>query len=216
MKAIAHWISTAFALLAFAATSATAQTTDVKSLAEMMKQGGYVIVLRHGATDPKQGDVYPLDTKDMSKQRQLSDEGRKAAEQIGASISKLGIPIGDIYTSRLNRAVETGRLVSGKEGNAVDRLNDSSAGSASAMAGPSGGGNKMLGEALRKMADTPPKAGTNTLLVTHKTNITDAFGADLSNVAEGEAVIFKPSGSGKAAQIMRVKVGDWSSALPPR
>lgn len=214
MKTIAHWTSAVFALLAFALAGAYAQGTDLKALAGMMKQGGYVIVLRHGATDPTQSDVYPLDTKDMSKQRQLSDEGRKAAAQIGASLGKLGIPIGEVYTSRLNRAVETGRLITGKEGKAVSQLNDSSAGSASAMAGPNGGGNQMLGEALRKMADTAPRAGTNTLLVTHKTNITDAFGADVSNIAEGEALIFKPGGSGKAALVMRVKVGDWSSALP--
>ena len=49
-------------------------------------------------------------------------------------------------------------------------------GSTSAMSGSAGGGSSRHGEALRKMATAATASGTNTLIVTHKTNITDAFG----------------------------------------
>ena len=106
---------------------------DSRELISALKQGGYVIVFRHGATDDSQRDIYPFKFDDMKAQRQLSEQGRDMARQIGAAFRKLGIPIGEIYTSRLNRAVETGKLLSGKEVRPVDALTDSGAGSASAL-----------------------------------------------------------------------------------
>ncbi len=38
-----------------------------------LKQGGYVLVIRHVATDDSQKDVYPFVFDDMKKQRQLSE-----------------------------------------------------------------------------------------------------------------------------------------------
>ena len=206
-------VRTAFMCVAALCSSAAAQGQGDKAQAilPMLKQGGYVIVLRHGATDASQSDVYPLNETDMSKQRQLSGPGREAARQIGAALSRAGIPIGQVYTSRLNRAVETGRLISGKDVTRTADLNDSSAGSASAMAGQSGGGSARHGEALRRMAATPPAAGTNTLVVTHKTNVADAFGKDLADIAEGEAVVFKPEG-GQGTVVARVKADAWGGA----
>ena len=43
----------------------------------------------------------------MSAQRQLNEKGRNTAREIGAALKKLGVPIDEVYTSRLNRAVET-------------------------------------------------------------------------------------------------------------
>ncbi len=47
----------------------------------------------------------------MSAQRQLSEKGRETARQIGEAFTALGIPVGVVYSSRLNRAVETARLI---------------------------------------------------------------------------------------------------------
>ena len=65
---------------------------DTQEVITSLKQGGYVLVLRHGATDERQKDVYPFNFDDMKAQRQLSDQGRDMARQIGAAIKKLGIP----------------------------------------------------------------------------------------------------------------------------
>jgi phosphohistidine phosphatase SixA len=181
---------------------------ESRELVSALKHGGYVIVFRHGATDDSQKDIYPFNFDDMKTQRQLSEKGRDMARQIGAAIKKLGIPIGEIYTSRLNRAIETGKLLSDREVTPVDALTDSGAGSASAMANPTGG-NAKAGLALRELINAAPKAGTNTLIVTHKTNIADAFGKEASDVQEGEAFVCRSSGSAPSALVARVKATFW-------
>ena len=185
--------------------------SDAADLAELLAplgQGGYILVFRHVATDDSQKDVYPFDFNDMKAQRQLSEQGRAMARQIGAAIKKLGIPVGDVYTSRLNRAVETGKLLFDKDVKPVDALTDSSAGVASGMANPAGG-NAKAGRALRELVDAAPKAATNTVLVTHKTNITDAFGKEASDVQEGEAFVYKANATGSATFVARIKAAEW-------
>ena len=201
---------TAVTLLAFStAALVLAQSDNLNSLVPALKQGGYVLVVRHGATDPAQTDIYPL-SSDMTKQRQLSEPGREVAKQMGAAFRKLGIPIGNVYTSQLNRAVETGKLITGKNVASKEELNDSSMGSTSAMAGPSGGGSRSHGEALRKMASTPPMPATNTIVVTHKTNVLDAFGQEVADIKEGEALVFKPDASGNPRRVARVQASEWT------
>ena len=118
------------------------------------------------------------------------------------------LPIGEVYTSKLNRAVETGKLLTGRDASPVDELTDSGAGSASAMASPDGK-NAKLGRALRDLANTTPNVGLNTLVITHKTNIADAFGKDFADVREGEALVFKPSASGPPVLVARVQANEW-------
>lgn len=196
----------AFVILLCCSTHATAAASP--ELIASLKQGGYVLVFRHTATDDSQKDVYPFKFDDMSAQRQLSEKGRDMARQIGTAIKELAIPIGDIYTSRLNRAIEAGRLISGREVKPVDALTDSSNASASGMANPTGA---KAGQAVRQLVDAPPKAGTNTFLVTHKTNIADAFGKDAGDVQEGEAFVYKAGSSGPATLAGRIKLADWTA-----
>jgi phosphohistidine phosphatase SixA len=181
---------------------------DPPELMSGLKQRGYVVVFRHVATDDSQKDIYPFDFDDMKAQRQLSEKGREMARQIGAAVKKLGIPVGQIYTSRLNRAIETGKLLSGKDARPVDGLTDSGAGSASAMANPAGG-NAKAGLALRELVNATPKVHTNTFIVTHKTNIADAFGKEAGDVQEGEAFIFRSDGSAPSVFVTRVKAAFW-------
>jgi len=203
-------LTVAFTMLLLLAARSSPAAADTHDTILSLKQGGYVLVFRHGATDESQKDVYPFKFDDMKAQRQLSDQGRDMARQIGAAMKKIGIPVGDVYTSRLNRAVETGTLISGNQVKPVDALTDSSAGSTSGMANPSGG-NAKAGTALHNLLDKAPAAGTNTLLVTHKTNITDAFGKEASDVQEGECFVYKASGSGPATLIARIKAAEWAA-----
>ncbi|MBB4379443.1 Histidine phosphatase superfamily (branch 1) [Bradyrhizobium sp. Rc3b] len=183
---------------------------DTPELITSLKQGGYVLIFRHTATDDSQKDVYPFKFDDMSAQRQLSEKGRDMARQIGAAVKDLEIPIGDVYTSRLNRAIEAGKLISGREVKPVDALTDSSNASASGMANPTGA-NAKAGQAVRQLVDAPPKAGTNNFLVTHKTNIADAFGKEAGDVGEGEAFVYKAGSAGPATFAGRIKPADWSA-----
>jgi hypothetical protein len=186
-----------------------ASAANLRELLPSLKEGGHVIVFRHGATDNAQQDIYPFNFADMKAQRQLSEKGKAMARQIGGAITELHIPIGAVFTSRLNRAVETGRLLSGKDVTPVAALTDSGAGSAASMAKP-GGDNVKAGRAGRDLVKAPPQAGTNTLLVTHKTNIADAFGKEAGDVEELEAFVWNSSESGTVL-VGRVKPADWIS-----
>ena len=179
-----------------------AEAVPLGELATSLKGGGYVIVFRHGATDDSQRDVYPFKFDDMSSQRQLNEQGRIVAREVGVALRKLSIPIATVYTSRLNRAVETGKLIAGKEVTPVDALTDSSGGSASGMANPEGK-NAKAGRAVREIVDAAPKPGTNNLAVTHKTNVTDAFGMEFADIREGEALVYRTNASGPAVFVRR-------------
>ena len=130
------------------------------------------------------------------------------ARDVGAALKTLGIPLGQIYTSQLHRAVETGSLISGSQTIAKGELTDSSAGSASAMGKPTGA-NAKVGEAIRHLVNAAPKAATNNVLITHKTNIADAFGKEFGNVTEGEAIVLKPNPSGAPSVVDRVQAKEW-------
>jgi hypothetical protein len=188
-----------------------ARAIDTQALVTALRHGGHVVIFRHGATDDSQKDVYPMDFGDMKGQRQLSPKGRAMAAEVGRAIGRLGIPIGVVFTSKLNRAVETGQLLSGKDVEAVAALTDSGVGVTSAMANPSGA-NELAGLAVRLLVNTPPKAGTNTILVTHKTNFADAFGKDAGDVQEGEAFVFKPDAAAELKLMARIKPADWLAA----
>jgi broad specificity phosphatase PhoE len=199
------------------AGAALADDAKLAAMLPSLQQGGYVIVLRHGATDARQEDAYPLNYDDMTKQRQLSESGRDTARQMGVALGALGIPIGTVLTSRLNRAVETGRLVAGKAVITRQELTDSGMGSASAMAGSSATGNARYATALRELVATRPQHRTNTLIVTHKTNIQDAFGKQwAADIKEGESLLFKPDGPATPIPIARVEASDWATLARSR
>ena len=76
----------------------------------LLSSGGYVIYQRHALTDTTRGDADPVDLKDCSTQRPLSDAGRTLAHKIGAAFRVAHIPVGEIVSSPYCRAVETAAL----------------------------------------------------------------------------------------------------------
>jgi broad specificity phosphatase PhoE len=193
-------------VVALAVGSAWGQSSPpVDDVLQMLHGGGYVIVFRHGATHPDQADTDPLNLDNVAKQRQLNDKGRADAKAVGEVFKATGVPIGRSYSSRFNRAVETARLIGGKEPQAT--LDVSEGGQ---VVSPNE--NNRRTQAFRAIVGTAPEPGTNTLVVTHKPNILDAFGKDWFEIKEGEASIFKPAGGGKYAPITRVQIDQWASA----
>jgi phosphohistidine phosphatase SixA len=178
--------------------SARAQADWVNAL----RQGGYVIVFRHGATREDQADTDPLNPKNIAQQRQLNEAGRAKAKEIGEAFRKLKIPVGQVQTSVFNRAVETGTLMG--LGDVTSSLDFTEGG---LVVTPIE--NNRRAQALRKLAATVPPAGTNIVVVTHKPNILDAFGKDWFDVREGEASVFQPGGGGYKL-IVRVPADEWS------
>jgi phosphohistidine phosphatase SixA/plastocyanin len=175
---------------------------DLKALAAAMKRGGYVIVIRHAPTNRDQSDTAPLDYADTLHQRRLSAKGRDVAKQVGDAFRALGIPIGTVYTSRFLRAVETGKLIGG--GNVSQTVDVTEGG---LVASPIE--NERRAAALKKMAGTSPDAGKNTVIVTHKPNLVDAFGESWLDTKDAEASVFKPDGSGDLVLVARVQAAEW-------
>src|SRR4051794_33131821 len=87
---------------------------DTRQLVQSLRTGGYNIVVRHGATFSNQADVDPFNF-DVAKQRNLNDKGKELAKAFGDSILRLGLPIGEVYTSKFNRAYQTAVLAGFKE-----------------------------------------------------------------------------------------------------
>ena len=191
------------ASLALSSLPAAAQNTVPQAdWISALRDGGYVIVFRHGATHPDQADTDPLNTDNVAKQRELNDDGRALAKSIGESLRKLRIPVGQVYTSLFKRAIDTGALMG--------------FGDVKVSADYTEGGlvvtpieNNRRAAALRKAAGTMPPASTNIIVVTHKPNILDAFGKDWFDVREGEASVFKPDGNGGYKTVGRIQAGDW-------
>jgi len=168
-----------------------------------LRQGGYVIVFRHGATHADQADTDPLHLENVAQQRQLNDQGRELARAIGAAMRSLKLPVALVHTSAFQRAKETGELLG--FGEVKPSLDFSEGG---LVVTPLE--NNRRAQALRKLAATISPAGSNIVVVTHKPNILDAFGKDWFDVREGEASILRPDGAGGSKLVARVQADEWS------
>ena len=191
---------------ALSASLAGAQPLSDADLVNALRGGGYVVIVRHGATNPDQADTDPLNVDqpgNEARQRHLNDKGRATARAWKEAFRKMGIPVGKVYSSKFFRAQETAKLAFGDpvatfdvtEGGQVVSPNE----------------NNRRTAALRKMAATPPDAGTNTVIVSHKPNVIDAFGKDWFEVKEGEASVFKPDGQGGYRAVGRVQAEQWAA-----
>ncbi len=192
------------ALLGFLPVAANSQPAASQADAiNALRQGGHVIVFRHGATYSDQADTDPLNLKNIAKQRQLNDDGRSLAKSIGESMHKLGIPVGQVQTSMFQRAIDTGTLLGFGD---VKTSPDISEGGL--VVTPIE--NNRRTDAFRKLVGEQPPAGTNTVIVSHKPNILDAFGKDWFDVREGEASVFRPDGKGGYKLVARILASEWS------
>ena len=210
MKTIVSALIT-LAILAGAVAPASAETAqssqpadtigDIEGLAQALRAGGHVILVRHGATFSNQADADPFNLADVAKQRNLNDKGKELAKAFGEAIRAAGVPVGEVYTSKFNRAYETGLLAGFKN---IETTADLSEGSLVVTPDE----NNRRAKALRDMLARAPDKGKNDILITHKPNIIDALGKDWFDVKEGEASIFKPEG-GKYRLLARVQMEDW-------
>lgn len=199
MKIILSALMLAFVILA--PGSASAQSVNTKELASALRTGGYVILVRHGATFSNQADADRFNLSDITKQRNLNDKGKELARAFGTAIRSAGVPVGKAYTSQFNRAYETAVLAGFQN---IETTADLTEGGLVVTPDE----NTRRAKVLREMLAIPPESGKNTILITHKPNIVDALGKDWFDVREGEASIFKPDG-GTYRLLARVQMEDW-------
>jgi phosphohistidine phosphatase SixA len=164
-----------------------------------LQRGGHVIVMRHASSPRQLPDERTANADNGDRERQLDATGRATATAMGESLRRLKIPVGDVLTSPTYRARETARYARLAAAKPYEELGD--------------GGQSMQAAAekqavwLRERVKAFPRA-TNTILVTHMPNIAGAF-PDLSDVADGEALVFGPDGKGGARLVARVPIGAW-------
>jgi phosphohistidine phosphatase SixA len=202
LAAIAGFVLAVFApCLAQSQDHQDSEIRDTRQLVQSLRAGGYNIVVRHGATSSNQADTDPFNFDDIAKQRNLNDKGKELAKAFGDAIRQVGLPVGEVYTSKFNRAYETA-IRAGFEH--IEKTVDLTEGGLVVTPDE----NNRRAETFRKMLAQAPDKGKNNFLITHKPNIVDALGKDWFDVKEGEASIFKPEG-GKYRLAARVQMEDW-------
>ena len=144
-------------------------------LARALKAGGVALVMRHAITEPQTDRVEELG--DCSTQRNLTDEGREQAREIGRDIEELGVPVDEVLASPLCRTTETAELAFGDATASMALL------SAGEEATPE---DERRIRRLGEMATA--QAGSAKVLVTHTGNIGGAFD---ESVQEGDIVVVR-------------------------
>ena len=147
---------------------------------QRLQGGGLVLLVRHAATDPGIGDPPGFALAQCRTQRNLSASGRRDAEALGALVRAHGVPVGQVWSSRWCRCLDTARLAFGRAEPEplLDSLFQQDAGRVRAATA-----------ALRARLAAPP-AGANTVLVTHDINIRALVD---ESVASGEVLVLRPA-----------------------
>jgi phosphohistidine phosphatase SixA len=193
------------AMLSLCAGAALAQSPpDLAgpALLAALSKGGYVLYFRHAATDFGQNDDAMTGYEDCAKQRNLTDARRADARAIGEALRGLRIPIGDVLASPFCRTMETARLVFGR-----------ASATAAVRGGPAQPESPERYAALRELLSTPLQGGANLVIVSHGNPFRALTGTPY--LAEGEAAIIEPLGSGGFRIVARVPKDGWKALLPP-
>src|SRR5215472_18785036 len=81
------WLAPVFA------ADAPTETLSGPALVSALREGGLMLDFRHTSTDFGQNDDQMTGYEDCAKQRNLTEQGREEARQIGAAIQRLQLPI---------------------------------------------------------------------------------------------------------------------------
>lgn len=198
MKRSKWAVSSGFAVLLLTGTMALAQTIAREQLADALREGGYVIVMRHASSPRDLPDETTANPDNVNRERQLDETGRADAAAMGEAIRSRGILIAEVLSSPTYRAIETARQMGYSDIRTVDELSNE--------------GMRASGEAyaawLRANVAVPPETG-NRLLVTHGPNVSAAFPEHAAGMGEGEALIFRPEANGDPAMVARIEITAW-------
>ena len=189
-------------LLQAVGVGAADPTLSDGALAAALQRGGSVILFRHAMTDQSQQDTDLQNITNCATQRNLTGEGRTQARTIGGAFETLAIPVGQVVSSDLCRALDTARLATGKAPEPTERIRDNTPGK---VAEATVGERNVV---LRQLLTSVTPAGTNRVVVSHMPNILSVTGIQLN---EGDALVFAPDGSGDVRVVARLSVADWDA-----
>ncbi len=174
------------------------------ALADALRRGGYVIVLRHGSTDNSHPDEAIVNLADCGTQRPLNAAGVAQAKQVGQAVTALRLPIGEVLYSPYCRTRTTAQLEFGDTGQPDQDL----------VAADYHGVNRASQDiAVLKLINTVPRAGTDTVLMTHQNTLQNTTG--ISSPPEGGAEVYRPQAADRPLLVAELSSVDWT-ALTPR
>jgi phosphohistidine phosphatase SixA len=205
---IRHFLFLAIGLGIAGQPAHTVAQQPARAILEELKQGGFVIVIRHGRTNESAEfprDKSPTDLASCSGQTMLTEVGQQQARAIGAAFRNAAIPVGKVLASGLCRAVETARLAFGRVEPSDALLIESFVPVADVPVPPPW---PERVELMKALVATAPEAGANTVLITHFPNIKAALGIQINF---GDAAIVKPDGNGGVAVVGKISSREWSS-----
>jgi hypothetical protein len=166
------------------------------ALVEKLREGGYVLYMRHASTDFSQNDANSRSFEDCANQRNLTDKGRDEARAVGKHIKRLGIPVGTVLASPFCRTMETARLAFGKATPMQE-----------ARGGPAQTEDPKRYEGLKKLLSSPVPKGENRVISSHGNPFHALAGAPY--LAEGEIAVVQPQGNGGFRVVGRIRLTDW-------
>lgn len=164
---------------------------------EELRRGGYVVFLRHAATDHSERDRVGVPLTDCTGQRNLTEAGREQARTLGRAWRSLGIPVGDVLSSGYCRTRETAELAFG---------------GATVVPALTGIPNEQVGShfarvrALRRLLGERPPDGQNVVVVGHIANLEAATEVEID---EGDAAVFEPLGRSRYRLVARMPASAW-------
>ena len=164
-----------------------------------LREGGYVLYMRHASTDFSQNDSRMTSYEDCASQRNLTAKGRQEAREVGAHVKRLGIPIGEVLASPYCRTMETARLAFGKAQATHD-----------VRGGPAASDDPKRYDPLRKLLSSAVPKGENRVISSHGNPFRAVAGPPY--LAEGEIAVVRPEGGMRFSVLARIRPQDW----PPR
>ena len=160
-----------------------------------------MLLMRHASSPAMPPDKAAADRENTALERQLDDNGRNTARAMGKALKSLRIPVREVFSSPTYRALQTVRLLGLTDAKAFAQLGDGGQSMQPLQASPAAW--------LRNIVSQLPPAGGDRLIVTHAPNISAAFGANVADIADGETLVFRPSGNGDAVLAGRIRIQDW-------
>jgi hypothetical protein len=177
-------------------TCAALAQVDASVLAKL-REGGYVLYIRHTSTDFSQTDAAMKSYEDCANQRNLTDKGRAEAREIGVQVKRLRIPIGEVLASPFCRTMETARLAFGK----ALAMNE-------VRGGPVRSEDPSRYDGLKKLLSSSVAGATNRVISSHGNPFQAVAGSPY--LAEGEIAVVRPEGAMRFSVIARIRPEDWS------
>lgn len=169
-------------LLAAAALPGLARADD--KLWSLLQGGGQVVLVRHALTDPGVGDPEGMKLSDCTTQRNLSEEGRRDAVQLGAELRRRGVPVAALLSSPWCRCLETARLVFARPAEVHNALGN--------LFGRREGEAAQVDELKALVRQRAPRSG-NVFMVTHGSTTYSLTGVSPET---GEMVVLTPRPGG--------------------